>query len=507
MTGARSGEPTRETSTLDTDRPTDQPGACVAMHLSTNLFVALALVLPVLSTPATTEQLKQWILANRKNIYGENPNGEGDIAGTILRLFGLERSTTTGSSTTTTSAPGTTTETTTQPATTPEIRDVCPFSADPLMLGKEFAYCRPSSVGDCPVGYLCDQSFVLGKSICCRDTRMRPMPNRPAVVRPSSVRPPFSWNTITPTASPKWNSYTTAKKAPWYIKDRTTWPSVYNRVTSEATAPTTEEPTTTTEATTTTTTTEATTTTTTAPSTTTKLINPWARVWTTTTPPQNPVAVSVLQAGSVRSLRDGQSEAVGAITLINDNGFYVLVDTGASSDTERLLHSLSKEGVTLDQISTVVITHGHPGHMGNLNFFAQKPILFHSMEYIGRHVTPTELRERPYRKLSPHIEVWKTPGHTQHDLSVLVHDVASYGTMAIVGDLIPSEALISEKRDALDEESVWDSAIKRQNANLIICMADWIVPGHGQPFRVLPHYRQKAGCTRLLAQRHNAVKI
>ncbi|KAK6033346.1 hypothetical protein OSTOST_00445 [Ostertagia ostertagi] len=100
----------------------------------------------------------------------------------------------------------------------------------------------------------------------------------------------------------------------------------------------------------------------------------------------------------------------------------------------------------------------------------------------------TQLK-RPYRKLSPHIEVWKTPGHTQHDLTVLVHDVASYGTMAIVGDLIPSEALVSEKRDALDVESVWDSAIKRQNANLIICMADWIVPGHGQPFRVLPHYR------------------
>ena len=35
--------------------------------------------------------------------------------------------------------------------------------------------------------------------------------------------------------------------------------------------------------------------------------------------------------------------------------------------------------------------------MGNLNFFAQKPILFHSMEYIGRHVTPTELKEvRPF---------------------------------------------------------------------------------------------------------------
>ncbi|KAL6733147.1 hypothetical protein Aduo_003825 [Ancylostoma duodenale] len=492
------------------------------MHLSTNLFIALALVLPVLSTPATTEQLRQWILANRKSIYGENSITDGDLAGTILRLFGLERSSSTSETTdepttrapsqTTTTATTTTTTTTesTTPPTIPPIRDVCPFNAEPLMLGEDFAYCRASAIGDCPVGYLCDQSFVLGKSICCRDNRLRPMPNRPVVVRPSSLRPPFSWNTITPTASPKWNVFTTPKKAPWYIKDRTTWPSVYNRVTSEATsAATTATAMVTTTAitepsTTTTTTEETTTTTTTAPSTTTKAVNPWARVWSTSPAPQNTVSVSVLQAGSLRPLRDGQSETIGAITLINDNGFLVLVDTGASSDTERLLQSLSKESVTLDQINTVVITHGHPSHMGNMNFFAQKPILFHSMEYIGRHVTPTELRERPYRKLSPHIEVWKTPGHTQHDLTVLIHDVASYGTMAIVGDLIPNEALISERRDVMDEEGVWDSAIKRQNANLIICMADWIVPGHGQPFRVLPHYRQKAGCTRLLAQRQNA---
>ncbi|VDM72585.1 unnamed protein product [Strongylus vulgaris] len=268
------------------------------------------------------------------------------------------------------------------------------------------------------------------------------------------------------------------------ISFRTTWPSVYNRVTSEATtvpSTTTEEETTITTTDPTTTTTEewvkfvcirlefrTTTTTTAVPSTTTKTVNPWARIWSTTAAPENTVSVSVLQAGSLRPLRDGQFETVGAITLINDNGFLVLVDTGASSDTERLLQSmfcsfyrnplvtiqyprksffpgLAKEGVTLDQINTVVITHGHPSHMGNMNFFAQKPILFHSMEYIGRHVTPTELRERPYRKLSPHVELWKTPGHTQHDLTVLIHDVASYGTMAIVGDLIPTEALISER--------------------------------------------------------------
>ncbi|KAK6033345.1 hypothetical protein OSTOST_00444 [Ostertagia ostertagi] len=337
------------------------------MHLSTNLFIALALVLPgecyliidqdlsstrwtcaflfierafalVLSTPATTEQLKEWIMANRKSIYGENSiTGDGDLAGTILRLFGLERTTTTGTPSTTTQAPTTTSMSTTISVTIPA-RDVCPFAAEPLMLGKEFAYCRPSSIGDCPVGYLCDQSFVLSKSICCRDNRLRPMPNRPVVVGSSSARPPFSWNTITPTVSPKWNALTTAKKTPWYIKDRTTWPSVYNRMTPETTVSTTEETLPTITQVPLATTTMSTTTTTPAPSTTAKPSNPWARVWTTTRTPHNAVSVSVLQAGSIRTLRDGQSEAVGAITLINDNGFYVLVNTGASSDTERLLH-------------------------------------------------------------------------------------------------------------------------------------------------------------------------
>jgi glyoxylase-like metal-dependent hydrolase (beta-lactamase superfamily II) len=109
------------------------------------------------------------------------------------------------------------------------------------------------------------------------------------------------------------------------------------------------------------------------------------------------------------------------------------------------LRGLAENQVALDDIDVVVITHGHPGHMGNLNFFGQKPILYHTNEHIGHHVSPTELVERPYRKLTGNIEVWKTPGHTQHDLSILVHNVPSYGTMAIVGDLIPAESLLSER--------------------------------------------------------------
>lgn len=98
--------------------------------------------------------------------------------------------------------------------------------------------------------------------------------------------------------------------------------------------------------------------------------------------------------------------------------------------------------------------------------------------------------QRPYRKLSTNVELWKTPGHTQQDLSLLVHNVPGYGSMAIVGDLIPSEEMIeSYKSNMPPQEGVWDVATQRQNANLMVCMSDWIVPGHGQPFRVKTEYR------------------
>ncbi|KAH7726341.1 Protein C23H3.9 d [Aphelenchoides avenae] len=401
---------------------------------------------------------------------------EGDFATTILRIFGFKsvsKSTVTKErlvSLTTLTTPVPHSSSTAKPRSAPFVAgDVCPFNASPLMQGNDYVYCKPSSPGACPVDYVCDQSFVLGRSICCRDRPRSSEAQTKAAIKSSiltSKRPPIRWNstplppsaaTLPPLGPP------TTKRAPWYIKDRDRTP-----------APTLLGFQTTTE----------------------RTRNPWARLWSTTTAAPNLVNVTVMQTGSISTLRDGQIESIGAITLINDNGIWTLVDTGAASETEILLRSLARESVALEDISTVVITHGHPGHMGNMNFFGQKPILFHSMEYIGHHIMPTELKDRPYRKLSTNIEVWKTPGHTQHDLSVIVHNVAGYGSMAIVGDLIPSEQFVSDRTDQMNEEGVWDVMIKRQNANLIICMVDWVIPGHGRPFRVLATYRQQAGCAR-----------
>ncbi|PAV87707.1 hypothetical protein WR25_03746 [Diploscapter pachys] len=274
------------------------------------------------SEAATTEQLRQWILANRRSMTGDVEGG--DFASAILRLFGFgpeQRSTTTPATTTTT----------TQQTTTTLNMDVCPFAAEPLILNNGYAFCRPSSIGDCPVEYLCDQSTVLGRSICCRDQgKPHIAPNRPAV-SPGNRVSSFSWNTVTPRPGDTWKQtglQSTTRKTPWYIKDRTGWPTMPNRpaVSKEITVPSpqpTAVPLTYAPETVETTTQEK--------------ENPWGKLWTTSAP-KNRVNVSVLQAGSVRSLKDGQMEAVGAITLLNDNGHVILVDTGSASDTERLLH-------------------------------------------------------------------------------------------------------------------------------------------------------------------------
>ena len=53
--------------------------------------------------------------------------------------------------------------------------------------------------------------------------------------------------------------------------------------------------------------------------------------------------------------------------MINTGEHRVLVDTGADGlgpNTGRLLQNLKSEGIEPDDIDTVILTHGHPEHIG-----------------------------------------------------------------------------------------------------------------------------------------------
>ncbi|KAM3719079.1 Uncharacterized protein ACO02O_10998 [Dirofilaria immitis] len=490
------------------------------------------------------ENLKQSLEANRNSFLQltrdnliPSMSENNDIATTILKIFGInsESEVLEAQFTRTTNLPN---------SSRNEVkvadRGVCPFDTDPLILSGEYIYCKPQTISECPTGFICDFSVLLGRSICCQDMRNQPIINIKVKIPTNATAIPFL--TTLPWRQERirthqylWPSTVANRQSPWYIRDRTQWNgTAHNLLPSKAiTTPTTplleshelstastidvngkkisaEEYNTTNKITATTEKEEI------LRRDTSELGITSTKTSQTTTfsstlllPADNTTFVSLIQVGNIKKLTDRQILIIGTITLINDHGYRILVDTGSAADTELLLQGLSKEMITVDEIAVVVITSGHPSYTGNLNLFPLKPILFHSMEYMEQHAAISELKDRPYRKLTENIEVWKTPGRTQQGLSVLIYDVKGYGTMAIVGDLIPTENYIFNKTDSNEDfdGGVWDSLIRRQNSNLIICLADWIIPGHGQPFKVLPNYRQRAGCTRLLARRKKFGKM
>lgn len=75
---------------------------------------------------------------------------------------------------------------------------------------------------------------------------------------------------------------------------------------------------------------------------------------------------------------DNWSEWIGDYTcLLVDTGTHkVLIDTGGGipmPDTGLLLENLAKEGITPDDIDYVIISHGHPDHIGGLVDAEDKP--------------------------------------------------------------------------------------------------------------------------------------
>ena len=91
-------------------------------------------------------------------------------------------------------------------------------------------------------------------------------------------------------------------------------------------------------------------------------------------------------------------------------------------------------------------------------------------------------------KISPHIELISTPGHTPDCISVKVTNVVSQGTVVISGDLF-------EKEGDIQDPSLWmaagsfDEKVQRNNRLRMATEADCIIPGHGPMFKVTEEHK------------------
>ncbi|NXJ24582.1 MBLC1 protein, partial [Dicrurus megarhynchus] len=192
-------------------------------------------------------------------------------------------------------------------------------------------------------------------------------------------------------------------------------------------------------------------------------------------------SVHVLRAGFNTPNPDGSARADGSVTLVWGGPLTVLVDTGGPWLRPHLPGLLAARGLAPADVTHVVVTHGHSDHAGNLNLFPDATLLvgFDLSRPDGLYLPHGLARGVPLVLHPGHLQVTPTPGHTRAHVS-LVAAGTSLGTVAVAGDAFESGEDEEEWR-ALSEEP----GEQRRSRGRLVAVADVIVPGHGEPFRVV----------------------
>uniref|UniRef100_A0A915JR29 Metallo-beta-lactamase domain-containing protein 1 n=1 Tax=Romanomermis culicivorax TaxID=13658 RepID=A0A915JR29_ROMCU len=97
-----------------------------------------------------------------------------------------------------------------------------------------------------------------------------------------------------------------------------------------------------------------------------------------------------------------------------------------------MVYSLKAYSLEPDQIDHVVCTHGHLDHVGNLNLFPKATVYLDNDIMNSDGLFQADIRwNEEQLELVPGVKLWKTPGHTCHDLSLLVENDARTKTIVI----------------------------------------------------------------------------
>lgn len=178
---------------------------------------------------------------------------------------------------------------------------------------------------------------------------------------------------------------------------------------------------------------------------------------------------------SVHLLHAGYAgERVGSsIVLVRDGGASIIVDPGMVRSRSLILDPLAAQGVAPEAVTHVFLSHHHPDHTVNIALFPNAEVVDFWARYIGDQWLD---HDGDGYRLSPHAQLWLTPGHTSEDASLLVE--ADDGVYAMThawwhADRTPAV-------DPLGDDQV---ALEASRARLL-AVADVVIPGHGGPFRV-----------------------
>ena len=178
--------------------------------------------------------------------------------------------------------------------------------------------------------------------------------------------------------------------------------------------------------------------------------------------------VKILVEGYVSGENDNNSCCT--VTLIQDKNVNMVIDPGTLKNRQILIDALKQEGLSIEDINYVCITHSHMDHYRNIGMFPNAKAL----DFFGIWEKDTVDDWNP--KFTDNIEIIKTPGHDRTCITLLVK--TDKGIIAVVGDVFWKENLPEDDLYATDKEKL------EQSRKLVLEKADYIIPGHGDMFKV-----------------------
>jgi len=185
-------------------------------------------------------------------------------------------------------------------------------------------------------------------------------------------------------------------------------------------------------------------------------------------------AVVQLVEGTITRMGGMVVDAHSSVTLILCGDRKIIVDTSTSRNRQAIVHNLIKNGISPEEIDTVVLTHLHTDHTGNNDLFPNAVKLAHVDEIPPGGIKPIIEEE----EICSGVRILHTPGHTRGSISVLVEAERRY---VIAGDALPTrenyEKWVPPRLNYFPELAL--RSMKR-----IVSEAEVIIPGHGKAFSI-----------------------
>jgi glyoxylase-like metal-dependent hydrolase (beta-lactamase superfamily II) len=178
---------------------------------------------------------------------------------------------------------------------------------------------------------------------------------------------------------------------------------------------------------------------------------------------------------SVHLLHAGYAnEGVGSsVVLVRDGDASIIVDPGMVKSRALILDPLAAHDLAPEAVTHVFISHHHPDHTINIALFPNAEVVDFWARYIGDQWLD---HDGDGYHLSPHAQLWLTPGHTAEDASLIVEaDDAVYAMTHAWwhADRTPEIDPLGDDQEQLEA-----------SRSRLLAAADIVIPGHGGPFRV-----------------------